>query len=461
METGVKDTIRGGTWLYLSAIVVSAAGFIYWLVIARIAGAEAVGFASGVISASAIASTVVAAGANIAAIRFLATHGLEGIVSLIVFGLAASGLALAAVIPLVVALGYGLDIAAIALSYTAISLVSTLVVSGLIGLERFRRVFRATATASVFKLAVGFTLVALGLGGLGALLGYLAFPSTILAVVLPGLVRRVRKTASKLFGELKEIIILTYSNYPYAFSNQLLVMLSVYLTALLTGREVSTGAFYIAMMIVAIMAALPSSLINASLPIGIHRRERLVQEGLRLGLALLLPLTALLAVLAEPILKMISPELVEASTSLEILLLSIVPFTALTALVTELNRRGELRPLITVGVARTLLLLVLTLVLAPAYGIDGVALAFLAANSFTALLLAFLDQELALYMLRLWPQYIAVIVLGLVSDVNHYIVAVASLALSITMLYATRTLEAREVKELALLVASILQEGRE
>ena len=45
------------------------------------------------------------------------------------------------------------------------------------------------------------------------------------------------------------MVFLTYSNYPYMFSNQLLSMLSVYVFAFLVGEALSTGTLYITLMV--------------------------------------------------------------------------------------------------------------------------------------------------------------------------------------------------------------------
>ncbi|RLI43752.1 hypothetical protein DRO64_05205, partial [Candidatus Bathyarchaeota archaeon] len=66
MKDIVQETIIGGAWISLGSLSISLGGFVFWLVIARLVGAEALGVASAVVSCSGIAITLVSAGLGMA-----------------------------------------------------------------------------------------------------------------------------------------------------------------------------------------------------------------------------------------------------------------------------------------------------------------------------------------------------------------------------------------------------------
>ncbi|HDD64241.1 MAG TPA: hypothetical protein ENF53_03700, partial [Thermoprotei archaeon] len=50
--------IRGGLWLYLRSLVNNLSGFIYWMVISAVGGAEIVGFTSATVALAGMVTSV-------------------------------------------------------------------------------------------------------------------------------------------------------------------------------------------------------------------------------------------------------------------------------------------------------------------------------------------------------------------------------------------------------------------
>ncbi len=102
-------------------------------------------------------------------------------------------------------------------------------------------------TGSIAKIAVGVTLAVAGLGALSPIIGYLAYPLVLLLttlILLLPVLRRSRNLRPNV-AHFKSLVKLSFSNYPYVFSNQLLTMLGVYMFAYLIREAVPTGTLYI------------------------------------------------------------------------------------------------------------------------------------------------------------------------------------------------------------------------
>jgi len=295
VEKHVEDTVAGGTWIFLGSLAISLMGFVFWLVIARVAGVENVSIVSVSMSSALMASILVSVGMNIAVIREVAFKGARAFIASLTLASIASIVAASLSILLIHGLGYDhlIPIASLlAISYV----LSIPVLYSLIGMERSRSYFTATLAGSIAKLSVGTTLAALGLGALALLLGYLAHPLTASLLTLTYLsFLHIPKTRRE---DLRSIATLALSNYPFVFSTQLLTMLCVYVFACIVREVISVGTLYISMMITLAILAIPNSLLNAALPIGTRRNVDPFTDSLRIGLALSTPI--IVAIIAAP-----------------------------------------------------------------------------------------------------------------------------------------------------------------
>jgi len=439
MKDVVQEAVIGGAWIFLGNLSISLGGFIFWLVIARLVGAEALGVASAVVSCSGIAVTFVSAGLGIAVMREVAVRGLNALVTSTVLALI-MGIG-AAFLAALLAHGLGsTDLIGIASLLALANTISTPLLSGLLGLERFRGYFAASFTGSLAKVLLGITLAVLGFGVMAPLLGYLAHP-IVAAMAAVALITRVpRADKIKLdLGGLKSLVSLTYSNYPYMFSNQLLSMLSVYVFAFLVGEALSTGTLYIALMITLAISAIPGSILNAALPVGARRNANPFSEGFRIGLGLATPIIAVALAAPTLILEAINPELVGGANALRISLLSIAPLTALTAVIIKLNKDGEKGKLTALGLARLALLITLLPILTKVIGVEGAAVAFLLAS---ALLIPFalkIEPRISRPVAILWCIHLSVAISAALAPVNEPVSAVIALVASTTLMHVTKT----------------------
>ncbi len=381
------EVVVGGAWIFFATLVVSAAGFALWVIVSRILGVGVVGVTSAAVSAAGVASTLIAAGLPIAVMREFAAKGLNVLppatLATLVLGAASAIVATLMVAALPPSFGVPLWVPPV---LSLMSVASTVGLQALVGLGRFKEYFASTLTASLAKVVLGVGLALLGWGALAPLLGYVSYPIVALLVTTYFLITtyltrpRGNPGGGSLAGGVLPLIKLTYSNYPFIFSTQILNMLSVYFFAVLTGRAVDTGTLYLSLMIVLILNAVVGSALNASLSVSLRRGVDPFTGTLRLALTIAAPLAAAVSTAPTLPLHLINPALTGGASTLALLTLTIPPTAVATAALMKANKEGRHSTIAALGVTRLITLLTLLPPLARAAGTDGVALAYLAAN---------------------------------------------------------------------------------
>ncbi len=368
--------------------MISASGFVLWVIVSRLLGVEVVGVTSAAVSAAGVASTLIAAGLPIAIMREFAAKGLKALPSAVlvtlVLGVASALTATLMVTALPLSFGVPLWVPP---TLSLMTIMSMAGLQALVGLGRFMEYFASTLAASLAKVVVGVGLALLGWGALAPLLGYVAYPLVVLFVTAYFLATTYftrphgdPRGGGSLGSGVLPLLKLTYSNYPFLFSTQILNMLSVYFFAILTGKAVDTGTLYLSLMIVLILNAVVGSALNASLSVSLRRGMDPFTETLRLALAIATPLATAVSVAPLLPLYLINPALVKGASTLTILTLTIPPTAVATAALMKANKEGNHKTIAALGIARLITLLALLPPLAQVAGTDGVALAYLVAN---------------------------------------------------------------------------------
>ncbi len=386
MEGGIKDAVSGGAWLSLGNLIASLTGFLFAVIIARLVGVDAIGVASVMASSASIGASLAFAGMGLAVAREAASGRFAVLRPVIVLSLLLGATASLISAPLASAVSTGwLPLFSSLLAF--LSVFSQGLASLLWGLELFRAYSSSQIVGSTIKLISASLLAFLGFKLLSPIIGYLSYPFTIVIIASFFLLRAGHNAGKQLAGNLLTEIFnlakLGLSNYPYGFSNQLLTVLSVYFFAYIAGSEVSTGTLYLSLMITVAIAAFPSSIINASLPINVRRGEDSFGEAFRLGMGLIIPVTVFSIIAAKPIIVLINPALLQGVTTLRLLLLGIPALIAQMTALVALNRVKAMKELTIIGGVRLSLLVATLIPLVRWEGITGAAISFLTANTLT------------------------------------------------------------------------------
>lgn len=439
----LRDAVAGGAWIFLGGLIISLSGFVFWLLVAGLAGVEAVGVASAVVSAAMIASTLSSAGLNLAVARETAARSHAALREALVIGLILGLLAAALSLPLTGLLGYTLY-APLAAALALVSVISQVLQFGLVGLERFRGFALAVTVGSAAKLGLGASLALLSLGALAALVGFLSFPLTASLAALVMLWRSRAGDGDWGLTGMRRLASLAVSNYPFILSTQLLTMLGVYLFAYLTGEASSTGVLYISMMIALALGMIPQSILGAALPIATRRDTDPFAGALRLGLGLATPLVAAIAAAPALVLSTINPELAGGAWVLRILVLSMAPLAFLTAAITRYNKEGEPRPIAVIGVVRLATLVLLLPPLTKLAGVEGAAVAYLA-STIAPIPLAARSLRARRALLVNWSLHAIAALAPTLAGIPQLLGSLSAAMASVAVLHLTNTLRLGEI----------------
>ena len=458
MEKYVEDTIAGGVWIFLGSVVVSASGFMFWLIATLLVGVENVGIASAAVSSSVIASTMASAGLNIAVVREVAAKGTRAFIASAVLASVLSIVAFALSAILAFSIGSS-ELSFPASMLALITVLSVPMISSLIGFGMFKEYFKAVLAGSIAKLCIGAILAITGFKAQAIVYGYIAYPLLASITAFLSIYRSIATGGLHVTtDDVRSVASLSLSNYPFVFSAQLLTMLSVYIFAYFVGEAVLTGTLYISMMITIAISTVSGSLLSAALSIGTRRGVEPFAESLRIGLALATPLIALVLAAPRIVLLAINTELAEGADALRILILSLTALAAVSAAIMKLNREKSIGSIAVIGLARLTVLVSLTPMLAKLYGIEGVSIAFLLAN-----LIAFpiavkhLPGSLSM-LVKLWLLHLAIALVSYTIHANELLVAALAIPASF-IIVCTQIASLSELKQVLKIAISTLTHG--
>ncbi len=388
-ELSVGKVLRGGFWLYLSSLVSSLAGFAYWLVISIIAGAEVLGITSAVVGLANLIAGIINLGVWAGCQRFFGLHlgrgDMEGLkvyfwssamFTFLVHSSASSVLSALGLlgVNLGALMGGMLSLAGLILFFQAFIPFQSLLVS----LLKTDVIFYANVTGNVLRFVAGVALVALGLGWLGAGLGYvvLGMASSILVAIYCFKVVGLRPIWQRY--ALIDVLKAGFASWlptVVAILGQWLGVLAVFGIA----GAVETGHYYVALTIANVVLMVATSLTSLLLPVlsGMgDGRKRAASRVLRTSLAFMTPIAVFVGLYPWIPLGLLGHQYVDASSMLSILLLGCVPLTLSSCVGSLLYAYGRYDLVLRVGLARNLPAAVFYFLLVPRLGGLGAAISY-------------------------------------------------------------------------------------
>ncbi len=445
---GFAEVIRGSFWIVLGSVVVNAGGLVFWLLSGRIGGVEAVGYATGAFSIATMLSSFGNLGLNYAVLREVPLKGARAYSAALVLALVL-GFSIASFSTLFSGM-YGGIASYIPLIYllTVSNLVVAVSTSTLMAALKAKHVFTVNSLATVVKVLAGISLLLLGLGGYGLVLGILSAQLTALVASTTLALVAVGFSTPKL-EDIVEAFKIGTSNYPQILSTQLVVSAGIVLIALLTGSPEYTGVFYIALMIALALSIIPGSMASMSLPVMVKNRHyEIADESLRIGSAIVLPLALAVGIASKEILRLINPEFTAGALTLTVLTLTVIPQAVVLNGISKLNSKKDLKGVLKVGIVRLTTLTVLIYLLTPATGILGAAIAYLVSTLTPVPLLTnelYVKEPSKLLLIQV---LLLLLLLPLAKPLGTPTVVLLGVAFSLAILYVTRTLRLGEIAEL-------------
>jgi O-antigen/teichoic acid export membrane protein len=388
---------RGGIFLFTGSIIGSILGSVFWFLVSFYGGPvgpEIVGIASAVISLSSLVSGIAILGLPTGTKRFLGRefgHNNTKKLNRYFWSSLATTLTLSLVATLIIwilpllhipVLGFSDDM----LFFTGVIVLlsfSTIIGSLFMSTTKTDSWAVSTVISAILKLGIGVYLVYLGFGWVGALEGVIISSLFYLALMVLFALRELRRLGGievQFSGKaVKE------SMYAGAVSwlPGVIVLLGQQLgTLTVFGAQggFEAGTYFIAYVIFTIILMLPNSLNAILFPalsgLNVKDRKDLARRALKICLALACPIIAFLVFYPELPLSIMGAQYLEASSTLSILILSIIPLLFIFTVSSLVYAAGYYGKSIAIDLSIGVPQVILYFVLVPLYKGMGAALAY-------------------------------------------------------------------------------------
>jgi O-antigen/teichoic acid export membrane protein len=450
-----EDFVTPSVLLFLDQLLVSAGGWIYWLIISKITTASEIGLAITVYSLVILVTTLALLGIEYPLLKKSVIPGSRILGTSLSIELA---LALGSIPIVIIAINTLYDESIRQFTWLSITLLVLITIENvlrfaLLGISNSRIVLIIDLVAQGIKLPAGFLLVYFSFGAFGILLAYLVESIFIACASF----YFVRKSFSFQLGDskyFKETIKDALINTPAKLSKMVIVTLSIVLLSFMNVTNSDIGIFYIALMITIVAASFASSMAYMVIPTSSKLMKDLTPSSLRISLSLTAPIVVALLVAPRSILSLIGPEYENAELLLFVLSLSIIPASITINLVSMLNISGKSKMLVLNGLVQIVAFFVSFFILVPTYGTLGMAVSiFIAYLSSSLLLLILTDHKSFRYLVIACLSVLAGFIVGsvtslIIGDEQQLLAITFSIVTSIVIIFLLKNMSISETKSL-------------
>jgi len=391
-EVSVAKVVRGALYLYVGTLIVNIVSYLYWIIISKFVSPSDVGIASLIINVSTITVGVTSLGIPVGIRRFLGKAYMEGgmaefrkFASMgLTILLLTSGIAAIFFITFREFIAELAGIEPIFIIMLSILIVltacNTLLSSLFVSTVRTKVIMILNILNSIIKLVVGTFLVYIGYRALGIVLGILipisiTFMLYLALSVYSGYLDGVFLE----FNAVKEILKAGSANW----IPRVIFLFGVNFGAVVVYSmrgAFEGGLYYIAFAIAAVIFSINTSLSGVLFPMlsGMRdRRKRVAWRVTRLALAVVAPISVVVALYGDVALSMFRPEYVQAHGALAILAVGAAPAAIASMINILIYAYGMYRRVFKIGLSSNVPRLFMYFILTPIMGIIGAALSFL------------------------------------------------------------------------------------
>jgi len=454
------DFVTPSIILFIDSILVSVGGWLYWIILSRLAVASEIGLAITVYSLVMLVTTLAQLGieypllkkSNLVRSPILGTSiAIELIITV-------------AAIPIVFAIITNLYNETLK-EYVWISIFLLVMLGiefvarfGLLGTSNSKSVLIFDLVGLAIKLPIGFYLVSISYGSLGILIAYLVEGLFITFASLLILKKSVSFRLANI-AFFKDTIKDALINSPAKWSKMVIVTISIVLLAYLNTNASDIGVFYVALMISLVVASFATSMAYMVIPTSTTLQKDLTSASLRISLSLTAPLVVALLVIPRSILSLIGSEYESAETVLFILALAIIPSSITVNMISKLNNTGKSKLLIASGILQTAIFFISFFMLVPNYETIGAATSILLAYLGASVLLVLTNygsfKSIVYSSLSVLAGFLMGYIMGtIIGFEQDLVILFSSIVVSIAVILITKSMT---IKETGMLIRSILQ----
>ena len=387
---------RGAAYIYIETIAALISGYIFWVIISKITTSETIGISSTLISLAGIVTVVASIGIPTGVQRFIGKSfgdkkldEAKTLVSVALF-LVCMGIAACSIVILIAQnwihsiYDFDLELILIAILYIGSAVLFMLFRTVVISSLNTRSLPIIIFSSSIVKLILTAILLLIGTGVVGLTIGFTSY--YVLSSILLGIfvMRTIFKKSS-------------VSNLVASFiasSKSILVSSIVFWIPLLIttiGSQLGTivvfgsqganqaGIYFLTLTIVTGITVVMNSLFIIALPTLSSLRDyrkRFSWRAIRFTAIILLPFSCSLIFYSKEVMELFGQNYTKGSSSLEILLLSMLPMVVLTGINTLVYSYGNYRDVLFIGLGVSIPRTLLYFVLVPIYGGAGAAIGY-------------------------------------------------------------------------------------
>lgn len=448
-----SDFVTPGFLLFLDNLVVSIAGWIYWVVISKLTSASELGLAVTVYSLVLLVTTIIQLGLEYPLLKKSNTPNSQMLGTSFIIELI---LTLASIPIVFVVINTVYDVSVEQFTWLAIVLLIVLSLDfvfrfALLGISNSKIVLIIDLVGVIIKLSTGFVLVLLEYGSLGILLAYLLEGFFVIFASLFFVIKSMSFRIGNMYY-FKETIRDAIINTPAKYSKLVVVILSVVLLSVLNIGASDIGIFYVALMITIVVASFASSMAYMVIPTSISLKRDLSASSLRISLALTAPIVVALLVAPRSILSLINLDYVSGEFVLFILALGIIPSSLTINIISKLNNLNKSKLLVLVGILQVVTFFASFLALVPEYGTVGAALSIFLTYLISSIVLVIRTEYDSLkYILFASLSILIGFIVGFIMKnylgiYPEYLVVIISVGIAILVTLLTKGLTIKETK---------------
>lgn len=369
--------------------------YVFWLILSKITTPEVIGTSSAVVSLSTIFTTVVIIGVPTGVQRFLGKSFSEQRfedtrvfvkASLIMVSLpivvCSIGILLAKDL---IGNSFNIDLNLIIISIILISssAISTLFRSIVIASLKTRILPIASIASTIVKITATIILISSGTGALGVTIGF-TFAPIVAAIILAGsiILLTFKKSTFKrevgIIQACKSTIVASMASWIPGLISTVGAQLGLIVVLGANGAG-QAGLYFIAFSIVTGIAtgtSVLSAIAYPALSAMTDGRKRFAWRIIKMSLVISLPFSSSLVFYSKEVMGFFGSNYVQGSSTLEILLLSMLPTALMSGISILVYSYGMYKYVLTIGLATTIPRLIFYFALVSIYGGDGAALSY-------------------------------------------------------------------------------------
>jgi O-antigen/teichoic acid export membrane protein len=391
-------------------------GYVFWLILSKIATPEIIGTSSAVISLATIFTTIVSIGVPSGVQRFLGKCfseqkleetkvSVKASLILVSLGvLTCSTLILISKEWIYDVFKIGFSLIVVFILLIASSAISNLFRSIVIASVKTKILPAVAILSTIAKFALTIILVVIGTGALGITIGFTFFPiltSVLLTITTIGMIFKSSKDKSE-------------TSFSHYFKNILVASMVVWIPSLITttGSQLGTivvlgiqgasqaGIYFIAFSIVMGISTLMSVLSSIAYPTlsAMHDgRKRFTWRITKLGLIFTLPFSSSIIFYTKEVMQLFGRGYIEGSFTLQILLLSILPMIVMSGINILVYSYGNYRQVLAIGLAGSIPRTIFYFIFVPIYGDIGAAISYTIGSIFGFILSTVIAKKIGMH----------------------------------------------------------------